>query len=302
MGCGPSSRPAAPGITKEFLWDLCAPFVERMLAEIERRVENQLQTSERCAHCCASQGDDRQNPHKAAPQVALGRKSFGFDGDDGSTKCASDDSRSTAECSEADECTFSLTPTLAAVAAKLEVDSGADDAEASVQEASNVVLAATADEINAPTKIVQPSVEQGLCALVAQNAEARSRPVLLGTEGRGRVMKCANKSCQQIPNGGKTSTMICHHWKSKGWCRLGAECKFMHPEEKRGVSFIQKARGRAGKNVENFRCDVDSACCPSNFVAFSTGGAFSALPMSGMPSLISPASSSHGCFFLTPGF
>jgi len=32
------------------------------------------------------------------------------------------------------------------------------------------------------------------------------------------------------------STMVCRHWKSKGWCRMEENCKFLHPENKRGVS------------------------------------------------------------------
>lgn len=32
------------------------------------------------------------------------------------------------------------------------------------------------------------------------------------------------------------SPMVCRHWKSKGWCRLGGDCKFLHPEHKRGIS------------------------------------------------------------------
>jgi len=31
-------------------------------------------------------------------------------------------------------------------------------------------------------------------------------------------------------------TMVCRHWKSKGWCRLESKCKFLHPEHKRGVA------------------------------------------------------------------
>jgi len=30
------------------------------------------------------------------------------------------------------------------------------------------------------------------------------------------------------------SSMVCRHWKSKGWCRLEEKCKFLHPENKRG--------------------------------------------------------------------
>lgn len=32
------------------------------------------------------------------------------------------------------------------------------------------------------------------------------------------------------------STMVCRHWKTKGWCKLDANCKFLHPEHKRGIA------------------------------------------------------------------
>jgi len=32
------------------------------------------------------------------------------------------------------------------------------------------------------------------------------------------------------------SIMVCRHWKTKGWCRLGDNCKFLHPEHKRGIA------------------------------------------------------------------
>merc|ERR1712050_63895 len=55
--------------------------------------------------------------------------------------------------------------------------------------------------------------------------------------------------------------MVCRHWKSKGWCRYESQCKFSHPENKRGVSAkgpaqssdcpslpIRPSRRRGGKN------------------------------------------------------
>lgn len=54
------------------------------------------------------------------------------------------------------------------------------------------------------------------------------------------------------------SPMVCRHWKSKGWCRLGGDCKFLHPEHKRGItapletevvsSSQARRRKRGGKN------------------------------------------------------
>jgi hypothetical protein len=51
------------------------------------------------------------------------------------------------------------------------------------------------------------------------------------------------------------SHMVCRHWKSKGWCRYESQCKFSHPESKRGASANalmensdRPARRRGGKN------------------------------------------------------
>jgi hypothetical protein len=30
--------------------------------------------------------------------------------------------------------------------------------------------------------------------------------------------------------------MVCRHWKTKGFCRLESNCKFLHPAEKRGIA------------------------------------------------------------------
>merc|ERR1712032_1728454 len=37
---------------------------------------------------------------------------------------------------------------------------------------------------------------------------------------------------------GEKSVMVCRHWKSKGWCKLEAQCKFLHPEHKRGAGTL----------------------------------------------------------------
>lgn len=34
--------------------------------------------------------------------------------------------------------------------------------------------------------------------------------------------------------------MVCRHWKSKGWCRMGDACKFSHPSHKCGVGSASK--------------------------------------------------------------
>lgn len=44
------------------------------------------------------------------------------------------------------------------------------------------------------------------------------------------------------------STMVCRHWKSKGWCRLGSSCKFQHPEHKRGMAAAPKSGSNGTSN------------------------------------------------------
>jgi hypothetical protein len=39
----------------------------------------------------------------------------------------------------------------------------------------------------------------------------------------------------ESPRADIKSQMVCRHWKSKGWCRYESQCKFLHPECKRGI-------------------------------------------------------------------
>lgn len=52
------------------------------------------------------------------------------------------------------------------------------------------------------------------------------------------------------------STMVCRHWKSKGWCRLESNCKFLHPEHKRGV-----AGTKASSTSSTNRGDISGSDC-----------------------------------------
>jgi len=37
--------------------------------------------------------------------------------------------------------------------------------------------------------------------------------------------------------------MVCRHWKGKGFCRMGDECRFLHPKHKRGVGSANALEG-----------------------------------------------------------
>lgn len=46
------------------------------------------------------------------------------------------------------------------------------------------------------------------------------------------------------------SSMICRHWKSKGFCRLESKCKFLHPEHKCGIDVVAANGGAAGEQLD----------------------------------------------------
>jgi len=46
--------------------------------------------------------------------------------------------------------------------------------------------------------------------------------------------------------------MVCRHWRSKGFCRMQGDCKFLHPEHKRGVTASKVGNG--GVNMDRVAC------------------------------------------------
>merc|ERR1719277_1550207 len=46
---------------------------------------------------------------------------------------------------------------------------------------------------------------------------------------------------------------VCHHWKSKGFCKMGDHCKFSHPENKKGVKTEKKDKEKKEKGATRNR-------------------------------------------------
>lgn len=57
----------------------------------------------------------------------------------------------------------------------------------------------------------------------------------------------------EVASDSEKTTMVCRHWKTKGWCRMESNCKFLHPEHKRGIT--------APKGCTNDGC-ISGALCP----------------------------------------
>lgn len=70
------------------------------------------------------------------------------------------------------------------------------------------------------------------------------------------------------------SVMVCRHWKSKGWCRMEGNCKFLHPEHKRGVGpglvNCNKVGGMSGSNSADISNGLVHGSNPSDESALTT--------------------------------
>jgi hypothetical protein len=112
-----------------------------------------------------------------------------------------------------------------------------------------------------------PSKDQGLRLLEEDSTDADNDSAfaaLLSSEedceGEQSPRLIAFDGDSESPRDDIKSQMVCRHWKSKGWCRYESQCKFLHPDCKRGVCATspseyfdiqvpnRSARGRGGKN------------------------------------------------------
>lgn len=110
----------------------------------------------------------------------------------------------------------------------------------------------------------QPAAVAPLCRFDDESTEAESPsafPSLFsGTSSDADPFDAAERKSEisELVGDADKSIMVCRHWKSKGWCRLGCDCKFLHPESKRGISVPAEGtapsaphaprRKRGGKN------------------------------------------------------
>jgi len=100
--------------------------------------------------------------------------------------------------------------------------------------------------------LIQPSVVQQ--AQGPGRMQARHQGTVLVQplqQAQMQAMACIPAAMPASPPRSLDSekTVVCHHWKSKGWCRMEDQCKFLHPESKKGVG-SDKGRKKAGYNTK----------------------------------------------------
>jgi len=88
----------------------------------------------------------------------------------------------------------------------------------------------TTDEVGAFASLLSgPSSSEGE---VLDSSEASPHD----SEASSPLVHVPSPQEDSEPSDPEKSVMVCRHWRSKGWCRMEANCKFLHPENKRGVT------------------------------------------------------------------
>lgn len=80
------------------------------------------------------------------------------------------------------------------------------------------------------------------------------------------------KSVASEAIGDDKSPMVCRHWKSKGWCRLGVDCKFLHPEHKRGITAPTETEILSASQVRRRKRGGKNRSTKTHFAPFCDDG------------------------------
>merc|ERR1712178_278428 len=101
----------------------------------------------------------------------------------------------------------------------------------------------TTDEVGAFASLLSgPSSSEGE---VLDSSEASPHD----SEASSPLVHVPSPQEDSEPSDPEKSVMVCRHWRSKGWCRMEANCKFLHPENKRGVTAPKAGKACATSGI-----------------------------------------------------
>jgi len=120
----------------------------------------------------------------------------------------------------------------------------------------------------------EPSTEDGSEASASESAAFSAVFSSPSEERRTHVLACMPEnmephSSQELQSElgsdeHEKNVMVCRHWKSKGWCRMKDECKFLHPGHKRGVGFANCDNADVMNGVRGNNAEICYSFEPSN--------------------------------------
>jgi len=112
------------------------------------------------------------------------------------------------------------------------------------------------------------------------------------------VRQAIDKTLMVPKPSGEKSTMVCCHWKNKGWCKYQESCKFAHPEHKRGAGIVagmitgangKKRQGPAMHSLVNESIHAVPSQPAGVAVTMQAAAAYAATAASAWPCTMAPA-------------
>jgi len=172
------ASPSSPQISVEVLRNMCLPFIEQMLQNVQDGINAHLQQ--------IAASDDVVDP-----PIAECGKVHAFAG------------------------LFNL-PTV-----EINLDQRLNPVTSTMTHP--VALDAATNSACAVTQKVHAGFDHG-------HVQRQQRQVMVWADEEPEVSRKDSENSASV----QRKVMVCRHWKTKGFCRLGDECKFLHPDNKRG--------------------------------------------------------------------
>jgi len=248
-----SSSESAAGLESselhEVLLQVCTPFIQQMLLALQKTLQEEIiARAEMYKRDDKSlQGEDESRPTFERRNTA-NSSADGSDGDPAFSylfrKGASHDSGGT-----------STGRALASGIREPFVLPEGSDSEEAEQEQSP-----TSSQANPEPYAATPSLGSRTSSArleehaVAEYSRMKSNKVL-----RSDAVETSRSEGQSVDAGGgrgsdHKSTVVCRHWKRKGWCRYANSCNFLHPDDERGVgSRARSYTASSTKSSKTFR-------------------------------------------------
>lgn len=251
-GFGRAPVPSSPGVvTQELLQAVCAPFIEQMLVALQRAIEAQIHLSN------MAQAESQQaTQRKAAEDLQASQRKVLEARGSAARKHSSCSSPATV--GSPFDSLFDPAPPASIGPVSEEAGSASDEDRVSALPAASMASLSVGESVGGSpgshlyTSAMFGSTNAGTPSSLPlsstpqeQASHAGSSPATTAPRGASLGGSSSPESAMQP---GK-SVMVCRHWKSKGMCRLEGECKFLHPEHKRGTGARKGGAGRSTGDV-----------------------------------------------------
>mmetsp|Transcript_70655 Transcript_70655/g.196541 ORF Transcript_70655/g.196541 Transcript_70655/m.196541 type:complete len:377 (-) Transcript_70655:152-1282(-) len=192
-------------VTPELLRTVCAPFFDKMIEAVQHAVLEQLDAAERAASSTPARVGD------VGPRTVL------------QTPIAEP---------------LSVSPMPSSISQPVSRVTTLQSSQTMRDEASTVGSTAGKRDSTISIDLSQGCFPLGRTSSAGKPVDAEaSHPVPARGPATAQEFQtsAADGGNASLSNENNSRALVCCHWKNKGWCRLEGDCKFQHPEHKRGI-------------------------------------------------------------------